>query len=69
MSQSERCTYSNTDSHQLKIAHKGQMIWLMHGHDSVNTQENESHSNLFSSKKKEKNEVVSGTIVFIAAIA
>lgn len=71
MSQSERRAYSNTDSHQLKIAHKGQMIWLMHGDDSVNTPENENHFNLFSWKKKKerKNEVMSGTIVFIAAIA
>lgn len=54
MSQSECRTYSNTDSHQLKIAHKGQMIWLMHGDDSVNTPENENDFNLFSWKKKER---------------
>lgn len=72
MSQSERLTYSNTDSHQPKIAHKGQMTRLMHGDDSVNTPENENHFNLFSWKKKErrqKNQAVSRTIVFKAAIA
>lgn len=48
------------------------MIWLMHGDDSVNTPENENDFNLFSWKKKEKkekNEIVSGTIVFTAAMA
>lgn len=67
MSQSERRTYSNMDSHQLKIAHKGQMISLMHGDDSVNTPENENHFNLFSWKKERKNEVVSGTIGFYSS--
>lgn len=72
MSQSERRAYSNTDSHQPKIAHKGQMTRLMHGDDSMNTPENENHFNLFSWEKKErrkKNQAVSRTIVFIAAIA
>lgn len=43
----------------------------MHGDDSVNTPENENDFNLFSwkKKKKEKNEIVSGTIVFTAAMA
>lgn len=54
MSQSERRAYSNTDSHQPKIAHKGQMTWLMHGDDSVNTPENENHFNLFIWKKEGK---------------
>lgn len=56
MSQSERRAYSNTDSHQPKIAHKGQMTRLMHGDDSVNTPENENHFNLFSWKKRKKKE-------------
>lgn len=56
MSQSERRAYSTTDTHHLKIAHKGQMTRLMHGDDSVNTPENENHFNLFSWKKRKKKE-------------
>ncbi len=43
-----RHTYSNTVSYQWKISHKGQMVRLICGDDSVNTEENDNHFNLLS---------------------
>lgn len=48
MSLFERHTYSNMVSWQWKISHKGQMIQLICGDDSVQTEENDIHFNLLS---------------------